>query len=88
MWWPSGSCGSDVSDSQACNQCLSGVLVQSQLGALDTRRLHRVKGIFSADHVLVVFSEHSGFLHYQKGPIPPMSLVGAAPLLPSSPRGE
>jgi hypothetical protein len=36
---------SDMSDSLACNQCLCGVWVRSQLAALDM--LHRIKG-FSA----------------------------------------
>jgi hypothetical protein len=54
---------SDVSELQACNQCLSRVWVRSQLAALD--KLHRIKGIFSADHVPVVSSEHFGFLHHQ-----------------------
>jgi hypothetical protein len=66
---------SDVSDSQACNQCLCGVWVRSQLEALDM--LHRIKGIFGAGHVPVVSFGYSGFLHHQKGPIPPMSWVGA-----------
>jgi hypothetical protein len=66
---------SDVSDSQACNQCLCGVWVRSQLAAL--HMLHRMKGIFGAGHEPVVFSEYSGFLHHQKGPIPPLSWVGA-----------
>jgi hypothetical protein len=43
---------SDVSVLQACNQCLCGVWV-------------RIKGIFGADHVSVVFSGHFGFLHHQ-----------------------
>jgi hypothetical protein len=43
--------------------------VRSQLAALDM--LHRIKEIFGADHVPVVSSGHSGFLHHQKGPIPP-----------------
>jgi hypothetical protein len=34
----------DVSELQACNQCLCGVWVRSQLAALD--KLHRIKGIF------------------------------------------
>jgi hypothetical protein len=34
-----------------------------QLTALD--KLHRIKGIFGADHVPVVSSGHSGFLHHQ-----------------------
>jgi hypothetical protein len=70
---------SGVSDSQACNLCLCGVWVQSQLAALDM--LHHIKGIFGTDHVLVVSSGHSGFLHHQKGPIPPVSWVGATPSL-------
>jgi hypothetical protein len=76
----------DMCDSQACNQCLCGVWVRFQLAALDM--LHRIKGIFGADHVPVVSSGHSGFLHHWKGPIPPMSWVGATLLLPCSPRGE
>jgi hypothetical protein len=48
---------------QACNQCLCGVWVRSQLTALD--KSHRIKGIFGADHVPVVSSGHSGFLHHQ-----------------------
>jgi hypothetical protein len=56
------------SDSKACNQCLCGVCVRSQLAALDM--LHRIKGIFGANHVPVVSSGHSGFLHHQKGLIP------------------
>jgi hypothetical protein len=36
---------SDVSELPACNQCLCGVWVRSQLAALD--KLHRIKG-FSA----------------------------------------
>jgi hypothetical protein len=43
---------SDVSDLQACNQCLCGVWVRSQLAALD--KLNRIKGIFGTDHVPVV----------------------------------
>jgi hypothetical protein len=54
---------SDVSDLQACNQCLCRVWVRSQLAALD--KLHRMKGIFGADHVPMVSSRHSGFLHHQ-----------------------
>jgi hypothetical protein len=54
---------SDVSDSQACNQCLCGLWVRSQLAALDM--LHRITGIFGVDHVPVVSSGHSGFLHHQ-----------------------
>jgi hypothetical protein len=50
--------------------------------------LHRIKGIFDADHVPVVFSGHSGFLHHRKGHIPPMSWVGATLSLPCSSRGE
>jgi hypothetical protein len=50
--------------------------------------LNRIIGIFGADHVPVVSSGHSGFLHHQKGLIPPMSWVGATPSLPCSPRGE
>jgi hypothetical protein len=73
-------------DSQACYQCLCGVWVRSQLSALDM--LHRIKGIFGADHVPVVSCGHSGFLHHQKGPIPPMSWVGATLSLPCSPWGE
>jgi hypothetical protein len=42
---------SDVSELQACNQCLCWVWVRSQL-ALD--KLHRIKGIFGAGHVPVV----------------------------------
>jgi hypothetical protein len=42
---------------------LCGVRVRSQLAALD--KLHRIKGIFGADHVPVVSSGHSGFLHHQ-----------------------
>jgi hypothetical protein len=54
---------SDVSELQACNQCLCGVWVRSKLAALD--KLHRMKGIFGAGHVPVVSSGHSGFLHHQ-----------------------
>jgi hypothetical protein len=54
---------SDVCDLQACNQCLCGVWVRSQLAALD--KLHHIKGIFGANHVPVVSSGHSGFLHHQ-----------------------
>jgi hypothetical protein len=39
--------------------------------------LHRIKGIFGAGHVPVVSSGYSGFLHHQKGHIPPMSWEGA-----------
>jgi hypothetical protein len=28
--------------------------------------LHRIKGIFGADHMLVLSSGHSGFLHHKK----------------------
>jgi hypothetical protein len=77
---------SDVSDSQACNQSLCGVWVRSQLAAQDI--LHRIKGIFGAGHVPVVSSGYSGFLHHQKGPIPPMSWVGATHSVQGSPRGE
>jgi hypothetical protein len=65
-WWPNGSrrdC-TDVSESQASNQCLCGVWARSQLAALDM--LHRIKVIFGAGHVSVVFSGYSGFLHHQK----------------------
>jgi hypothetical protein len=54
---------SEGSDLQACNQCLCGVWVRSQLTTLD--KLHRIKGIFGADHVPVVSSGHSGLLHHQ-----------------------
>jgi hypothetical protein len=40
---------SDASDLQACNQCLCGVWVQSQLAALDA--LHHIKGMFEESHV-------------------------------------
>jgi hypothetical protein len=53
---------SDVSDSQACNQCLCGVWVRSQLAA----PLYRIKGIFGAGHVPVVSCGYSGFLHHQR----------------------
>jgi hypothetical protein len=43
---------------------VAGVWVQSQLAAPDM--LHRIKGIFGADHVPVVSSGHSGFFHHQK----------------------
>jgi hypothetical protein len=43
---------SDVSVLHACNQNLCGVWV-------------RIKEIFGADHVSVVSSGHSGFLHHQ-----------------------
>jgi hypothetical protein len=55
---------SDVSDLQACNQCLCGVWVQYQLAALE--KLHRIKGIFGADHVPMVSSGNFGFLHHKK----------------------
>jgi hypothetical protein len=48
---------------QACNHCLCRVWFWYQLVAVDM--LHRIKGIFGADQVPVVSSEHSGFLHYQ-----------------------
>jgi hypothetical protein len=37
--------------------------------------LHRIKGIFGADHVPVVSSGHSGFLHHQNGKIISISLI-------------
>jgi hypothetical protein len=52
---------SDVSESQAGNLCLCGVWVQSQLAALDM--LHRIKGIFGADHI-------GGFLQALRFPPP------------------
>jgi hypothetical protein len=68
------------------DQCLCWVWVWSQLASLD--KLHHIKGIFSADHVPVVSSGYSGFLHHQKGPIPSVSWVGVTPSLPCSTRGE
>jgi hypothetical protein len=53
---------SDVSDSQACNQCLCGVWVRSQLAALDM--LHRMKGIFWRG------SRTGGFLRVLRFPPP------------------
>jgi hypothetical protein len=54
-WWPNGSDASDVSDSQACNQCLCGVWVRAQLAALDVapytrafRRGSRIGGFLRA----------------------------------------
>jgi hypothetical protein len=45
--------------------------------------LHRIKGIFGADHLPVVSAGHSGFPYHQKGHIPPMSWVGATPGSPN-----
>jgi hypothetical protein len=77
---------SDVSHRPVTNVCAGCGSIQARGTTLEM--LNRIKGIFSADHVTVVSSEHSGFVHHQKGPIPPMSWVGATPSLPCSPRGE
>jgi hypothetical protein len=45
---------SDVSDLQACNQCLRVVWVRSQLTALDM--FHRIKEIFGVEYIPVVSS--------------------------------
>jgi hypothetical protein len=63
---------SDVSDLQACNQCLCGVWVRSQLTALDIKR------IFGADHVPEVSSGHSGFLHHQNWKLLISSIIGSS----------
>jgi hypothetical protein len=67
---------SDVSELQACNQCLCGVWVRSQLAALD--KLHCIKGIFGAGHVPVVSSGHSGFLHHQNGKVLISLIIGSS----------
>jgi hypothetical protein len=55
------------------------------LPARGTRYVAPYKRVFGADHVPVVSSGHSGFLHHQKGPIPPMSWVGVTPSAVLSP---
>jgi hypothetical protein len=55
-------CTSRLTYRPVTNVC-AGVWVRSQLTALD--KLHHIKGIFGTDHVPVVSSGHSGFLHHQ-----------------------
>jgi hypothetical protein len=57
--------------------------------ARGTRYVAQYKRDFRRGSRIGGFLGHSGFLHHQKGPIPPpMSWVGATLSLPCSPRGE
>jgi hypothetical protein len=40
--------------------------------------LHHIKGIFGADHVPVVSSRQSGFLHHQNGKILISLIIGSS----------